>query len=227
MEICEFKGNPDLYGIGIRIGFYLQWFAGILANFLYVPDELSGIRFGLICFTAATFLALMIRTTSSTIVDIYITLLLCFGYYYFLIPLYIWRILTCFNTDYDPTRWAIIPTSRRFDIVYHLLLLAVSGYQLWFWTARVPKLPFYNCYSYGFIFSKLALEDSVLSSINIALVCIMIAIFLNSLVRTILFRDDKREGPDDSEDDSGGLQSVEFAVFVHALPGFGIIGSTN
>ena len=24
---CKFEGNPDLYGIGIRLGLYLQWYS--------------------------------------------------------------------------------------------------------------------------------------------------------------------------------------------------------
>jgi hypothetical protein len=203
MEICEFEGNPDMYGIGIRLGFYLQWFAVMLSTFLHISEELSGIRFGLICFRAATFLALVVMTASgsATVMDMYITLLLCFGYYYFLIPLFLWRILSRFDVDYDPTRWNILPTSLKFDIVNHSLVLAVLGYQLWFWIAAIPKAPFYDCLSYGFLFSKLPLENRTFQSLNIALACIMIAIFLNSLVRTILFRKtNEGNGGDDSSD---------------------------
>src|SRR4051812_25170410 len=39
-----FEGNPDLYGLGIRVGVYLQWFSGIIAHSFHadsVPDLLG------------------------------------------------------------------------------------------------------------------------------------------------------------------------------------------
>ena len=33
-----FKGNPDFYGLGIRLGIYLQWLASLLAN-AFLPSE--------------------------------------------------------------------------------------------------------------------------------------------------------------------------------------------
>jgi len=35
---CDIKGDPDIYGIGIRIGYYLQWVATILAQ-VYCADS--------------------------------------------------------------------------------------------------------------------------------------------------------------------------------------------
>ena len=38
---CSIDGNPDLYGLGIRLGIYFQIVATILVN-NFVPDEVSG-----------------------------------------------------------------------------------------------------------------------------------------------------------------------------------------
>ena len=41
---CTFAGNPDIYGLGIRLGLYLQWTASMLTCALldqqaYVPHD--------------------------------------------------------------------------------------------------------------------------------------------------------------------------------------------
>jgi len=45
LEPCAIAGNEDMYGLGVRLGFYLQWMASILANALMVRDELQSLRF--------------------------------------------------------------------------------------------------------------------------------------------------------------------------------------
>jgi hypothetical protein len=44
---CGFVGNPDLYGIGIRVGIYAQWFAALLSNYLptHYRDEVQSAYF--------------------------------------------------------------------------------------------------------------------------------------------------------------------------------------
>ena len=42
-ETCGFQGDDSIYGLGVRLGLYLQWFATCLAdNFL--PDEAIAMR---------------------------------------------------------------------------------------------------------------------------------------------------------------------------------------
>jgi len=56
MTTCSFPGNADLYGLGIRLSFYITWLAGPLASWT-VPSEVDGINFTNTLFMAATFLA--------------------------------------------------------------------------------------------------------------------------------------------------------------------------
>jgi hypothetical protein len=111
MASCVTDGNSDMYGLGIRIGFYLQWYSSILASW-FAHSEVEGLRLTNNLFVASTFLALIISTSNGAsnlqAVDIYITLLLTFGYYVFLIPVYAWRIVTAGNARLDPTRWPTV-----------------------------------------------------------------------------------------------------------------------
>jgi hypothetical protein len=85
-SICSTPGNPDMYGLGIRIGFYLQWYSAILASSV-APSEINPLRFSNSLFIAATFLALIIQTARDTLdpIDIYIVSLLIFGFNFYLV----------------------------------------------------------------------------------------------------------------------------------------------
>ncbi|KAF1997322.1 hypothetical protein P154DRAFT_378662, partial [Amniculicola lignicola CBS 123094] len=41
---CHLYGNPDVYGPGVRSGFYLQYFAAILAILMGLRNELIVLR---------------------------------------------------------------------------------------------------------------------------------------------------------------------------------------
>ena len=170
MAVCAFDGNADMYGIGIRIGFYLQWYGTILASWL-APSEVPGFRFSISIFIAATFVALLIQiirdVSSLEVVEVYIILLLTFGYYLFFVPLFIWRLLTRCNPAFDPSRYPRVPSGAVFSVLNFLLLVAVASFQLWFWYARVPALDQRTCQEYGFFFAKERLNKKVFMTVNV------------------------------------------------------------
>lgn len=63
-DACGFKGNGDLYGLGVRLGLYFQWAATIAAN-TFLPQEASNMRTINGCFQ----LALLIGLCYTTITD--------------------------------------------------------------------------------------------------------------------------------------------------------------
>jgi hypothetical protein len=89
-------------------------------------------------FISATFLAAVILTARNVLdlIEIYIILLLNFGSAFFAILIFLWRLATGFNPRWDPTRFLRAKQpARLFNLLYALLLLAVSIYQIWFWAA--------------------------------------------------------------------------------------------
>ena len=170
MAVCRFDGNTDMYGLGIRIGFYLQWYASDLASWL-APSEVDGIRLTNSVFIAATFLALLIQVildvSNLRVVEVYVILLLTFGYYLFLVPLYIWRLLTGYNPALDPFRFPRVRPGHVYSVLNFLLLVAVASFQLWFWFARVPQLDGQACQEYGFFFAKIKLNEKSFGVLNI------------------------------------------------------------
>ena len=139
MASCSLDSSSDANSLGIRLGFYLQWYSSILASWL-APSEIEGLRFTNSPCVASTFLALTVSiandASSLQLVDIYMTLLLTFGYYLFLIPLYAWRILTAGKANLDPTRWPVVRSTVLYNVLTSLLLLAVGAFQLWFWQVQ-------------------------------------------------------------------------------------------
>lgn len=139
MPSCSLNGSLEMYGLGIRLGFYLQWCSSILASWL-APSEIEGLRFTNSLFVASTFLALTISTANDASslqpVDIYVTLLLTFGYCLFLLPLYAWRIVTAGKASLGPTRWPVVRPTALYNVLTSLLLLAAGAFQLWFWQVQ-------------------------------------------------------------------------------------------
>ncbi len=183
-----------MYGLGIRIGFYLQWYSGELAARL-APSEVNGIRLTISLFIAATFLALLIQVildvSNLQVVEVYIILLLTFGYYLFLVPLYAWRLLTGYNPAFDPYRFPHVRPGQVYSVLNFLLLVAVASFQLWFWFARVPQLNRQACQEYGFFFAKIRLNEKGFEVLNILFYFLLlfscaIMLFMTALKRAKL-----------------------------------------
>src|ERR1700712_4190796 len=96
--VCHIEGNSDMYGLGIRICYYLQWYSGIFASWI-APSEVPNLRNARMFFSAATFLATIISVARSNleIVEVYIVFLLTAGASLHLLVLFIWRMGTGFK----------------------------------------------------------------------------------------------------------------------------------
>lgn len=102
--------------------------------------------------------------------DIYVTLLLTFGYYLFLVPLYAWRIVTAGNARLDPMRWSVVPLGVLYNVLASLLLLAIGAFQLWFRAWRVPQPSLTDgCQEYGFFFARIRLNSLGFRVLNLVL----------------------------------------------------------
>lgn len=169
MTTCTINGNTDMYGLGVRLGFYITWYGSILAAWI-APDEFESVAFTLDLFVAATFLALIIGTARNAVqpVEVYIILLLTFGNNLYLVPLWFWRLMTGFRAGYDPTRCPRVATSKLRSDLRTLLVLGVVVLQLWFWPGKVPDMvPHPGRNEWGFLFTKIQLDSTALRAVNI------------------------------------------------------------
>jgi len=144
---CGFDGNPDFYGLGIRLGIYLQWISSFLANTLF-KDVIAGTLETNFIFLLAVFIALADSTKARTIqsAEVIVLLHLCFGF--ILSILTVWGHRTKSNhTNETPTR-SLAGSFTRLG-----LIATISAYSIWFWFRGIEILASPPCPAYTFIFS--------------------------------------------------------------------------
>jgi len=202
MASCSFDGNTDMYGLGIRLGFYLQWYGAILANW-FAPLEVPSIRLTNTLFIFASFVALVLKKDDLQVVEIYIILLLYFGSTLYILPVLVWRVLTGFNSDYDPTRFSHAPhPTQLYNLLDSLLLLAVMSFMIWFWTACVPELDNFICEEYGFIFTKVKLNNEKFRDFNLVFAALLLSAIYIFLVLRLWPKSDDGGDIEDSQGES-------------------------
>ncbi|KAL3496157.1 hypothetical protein BJX62DRAFT_194197 [Aspergillus germanicus] len=120
-DACGFSGNPDLYGLGIRLGVYLQWLSAVIATSLRLTD--SFILFTTYSgFSFAIMVALLVLTAQRTahVLEIIIMLHMFFGGLYATIP--------------RPIR-GFRPRSQVSDSLIMLAAVMMMVFSSWFWIA--------------------------------------------------------------------------------------------
>lgn len=185
--LCSTPGNPDMYGLGIRIGFYLQWYSAILASSV-APSEINSLRFSNSLFIAATFVALIVQTARDTLdpIDIYIVSLLMFGFNFYLVPLFLYRAVIGCSPAWDPSRWPRVKQGRTFSLLNWVLVIGASAFQLWFWAKGVlaANRSGVNCVAYGFGFVRVPLTVKGFRIGNIILYVLLLGISIFILLAT-------------------------------------------
>lgn len=59
-DLCAVKGQQDIYGMGVRVGLYMQWYSMVLA-YLYMADEASGLMITNYVFSIAVAIASLVN----------------------------------------------------------------------------------------------------------------------------------------------------------------------
>ncbi|KAL7954744.1 hypothetical protein V8C34DRAFT_293568 [Trichoderma compactum] len=176
MNSCGREGRPDMYGLGIRLGIYLQWFGEILVEF-FDDADVSDIRLLGLLLSGAIVLALLVEIVNNNVqaADIYIVLQLAGGSYIFLIPIYIWKTLTCCDRKWDPLKWTREIHVPVYSVSTMVVLVVISSLQLWFFSTYMPTRG-HQCEYYGFFFTKVKLDNVGFIVVNIILHIIVILV---------------------------------------------------
>ncbi len=175
---CVLRGKPAMYGLGIRLAFYLLWFGTVLAGWL-APRAGGSLRMTLLVLVAATFLALVVQVSNGALraVEIYVMLLLIYGTApttptsrHPALPLAAGHRL---QPLLGPRPVVAPPARRVWSVLNFLLLLAVTCFQLWFWitgvTAATPDAVSAACPEYAFFFAPVLLRNQLFIAFNIVL----------------------------------------------------------
>ena len=182
---CQYPNSTDnaseIIGLGVRIGYYIQWYALILEE-RFLPPEMQVIRISLLTFVAATALSVLIQLSDLDPIVIYITLLLAFGYWYHLIFVAAWGILAQTNKNWRK-RWnaSIFPQYLQphaiVEGLWLILLIGVLAILVYFWGQGVRTLNDTQLYCgerYGFFFAKIRLNNPTFRTFNLVVSTILL-----------------------------------------------------
>jgi hypothetical protein len=157
---CGFVGNPDLYGIGIRVGIYAQWLAALLSNYLvsHYRDEVHSAYFMFSVGLAVATVVVTARYSAYCLffAEIFVLVSLFFGGYF---------CVHLFPATYS--RSGELRSWRRGRLVtLSLVYGAMVSYNCWFWfKGRVSKFQPTPCGSAIFLFAKFS-GDSLYKAVG-------------------------------------------------------------
>lgn len=178
MATCQIPGHADTYGLGIRISFYIQWF-GMIITCWYSESDALNLKFLNALTILATSIGLALNLTELQPAEVYVVLLLLCGTIYFMVPIYLWRVLTCCHSWWDPERWTRTRLGWFFRTAMALMFGVILGFQIWFWCSGVyirPSGTDTGCQEYGFFLGQLLLNGSALTALNIIIHIAMIIV---------------------------------------------------
>lgn len=182
MALCQLQSRPDMYGLGIRVAFYIQWFGAALMTCIDEAD-LSDIRLFGIILSAAITLAMIVQAANNSLrsADIYITLLLAAGIYLPLVPIYIWKGFTLCHPYWNPLRYSREQPPIVFLYFNFVLLASIASIGIWFYTSFIPSdMP--DCDQYGFFFGKVSFDNQAYVAFNAILYIVIILVCVGILI---------------------------------------------
>lgn len=165
------EGNPDFYGLGIRVGIYLQWSTAILANYLHTDGISENLDTNAI-FLLALFVALATATAGAEVrpEEVAILLQLCFGFLLAVLSIWGHRLMADKRKKpAEPVRFPLMGSFFRLT-----LATAICAYAIWYWFVGVKKLEVVECPAYIFMFAKANIGGRVRTFLQVQTVLIMI-----------------------------------------------------
>ena len=189
---CDIDGNPDLYGLGVRlgiflpyqvilsqaltgycmkIGIYFQWLGSYLSN-NFLPGEISTNLDANSIFLIALFVAVAKGSYDHSIgsIDALVLLELSYGYFFSVLSLFGFRSRFC-NHD-GKGKEVLISTIGTYLRI--MLTAAISGYAVWFWFYAIEDLQQAPCEEVIFFFGKLEVLKSIRTFFKFASVMCLI-----------------------------------------------------
>ena len=167
LDQCSFSGNPDIYGLGIRVGIYLQWFAYLLAT-KFLEERDVDIRDANTMFLLAIFIATaVLPTTNQTqthAVEGMILLYIFFGGAFSVL----------FPVGPVKSKDLRLRTSFFGILLRFSLVAGMATYSVWFWFFGVKNFVQESCGTYVFLFAKVSLFGHALTFLKIAGITTMV-----------------------------------------------------
>lgn len=169
MATCPVEGHPEMYGLGIRIAFYIHWLGDILITHISEPN-LPMIQISSLVLSVSISLALIIQCANEALepAEVYIVLLLVSGMYFPQVPVYLLKLVSCCHPHWNSKSW--LDKRLKADWIKLALFveaIVVAGIGLWFWTTFIHGQDVPRCSQYGFFFAAVNIYSNPFSVFNI------------------------------------------------------------
>jgi hypothetical protein len=151
---CGFEGNPDLYGLGIRMGVYFQW-ASALIIWRWYPEGRTELGGAYLVFLFALLIAMIVTTARlepTHSAEILLLMYIIFGG--------IFTVMTLGLRKSHLQKARKMKGSWVQAMALSFILATASIYSSWFWLSGIHH-DFLDtqCGTYGFLFAKVSLEN--------------------------------------------------------------------
>ena len=161
-NLCPIQGNPDLYGLGIRLGIYFQLTSTSLTSRL-LPDETLGTWDTNSIFLLAVFAAVSKSTISGVIqyAEAYVMLQLMFAFLICAFPKGLGALVSStlrgITLGFSQKDKELLKANLGLSILGNqwrqALAAAVACYNVWFWFRFEPSG---DCEAYIFLFARVS-----------------------------------------------------------------------
>jgi hypothetical protein len=149
---CSFQGNSDVYGLGIRLGVYLQWIASHIANRSHhceeVIREFLATNTIFLCALLIAGVVLSSQPESSYAVEIAILLYIIWGTVVSVLS------ISGYRTIIAAEDWFCVPFTGYGIFIRLYLGLAVSCFGAWFWFGGANRFAELPCSQSIFFFAQ-------------------------------------------------------------------------
>ena len=188
---CTHVGNTDLYGLGIRLGVYLQLFSTLIANHFLVETSQAAWDANAV-FLVAIFIAIVKTSVGSNTIAAFeafvmLQMLLAFVLAVFNVTGGKWRKFDLLM-KHSHSRFNGSPLG---SLTRSALTTSISCYQVWFWFQGADQLDRGAvCTTFVFLFTRVSIRSSVTIVFKILallyLVITVFRLFLESPISTIV-----------------------------------------
>lgn len=185
---CLIAGNPDMYGLGIRVSFYLMWICTLCLGLLE-QEHIAILYVGELVLDAAVFLGLVMAASVGHLqaAEVYIVMLLLSTTVYLFFPRHAADLVMviCPHLGLRLNKRAHENYVAAARSLYGIVIV---GLQLWFWISEVD----YDgkggsCQQFGFLFGPIDLNNAGLKAMHI--IVLILALGCGVLIEWKFYRE--------------------------------------
>lgn len=166
IQDCTVAGNSDLYGLGIRIGIYLQWATALIANYARAEDIATALVTNTI-FLAAVCISSLKLAVQGTLqqAEYLIVIHIAMGFVLSVLTSNGLRLTLVIDippfTDWDVLKARLPPIGLAASLLRQVISILILVFTIWYWWTEARSTGPQGCVVSTFLFTKVRLSRGV------------------------------------------------------------------